>query len=145
MARFLTKFSWCHQNIYNDWLYTLATSLDRVHAYDWWPVPAERSLHIQAQPSHFPVRSRSDFDSCPVCLVDCIYWCSHHGMQWRGVWLLSTKLYACEVCVWLSACRCRARLARYSKHPRLGSPGASKLVASLESCFYQPGSCSQAT
>jgi hypothetical protein len=59
--------------------------------------------------------------------------------------LLSTRLYACEVCVWLPACRCRVMLVRYSKHLRPGSLGVRKLVASLESGFRQPGSCSQAT
>jgi hypothetical protein len=37
------------------------------------------------------------------------------------------------VCVWLSASRCGASHVRYSKHPRPGSTGASKLVVSLES------------
>jgi hypothetical protein len=53
--------------------------------------------------------------------------------------------YACEVCVWLPACRCGARLARYLKHPDPGSTGASKLVVSLEPGSRRPGSCSRAT
>ena len=80
-----------------------------------------------------------------MCLVACICWCLHRGMQWAGVWLLSTRLYACEVCVWLPACRCGVRLARYLKHPGPGSAGASKLVASLEPGSRRPGSCSRAT
>jgi hypothetical protein len=59
--------------------------------------------------------------------------------------LLSTRLHSCEVCVWLPACRCEARLARYSKHPEPGSAGASKLVASLEPGSRRPGSSNQAT
>jgi hypothetical protein len=49
------------------------------------------------------------------------------------------------VCVWLPACRCGVRLARYLKYLGPGSAGASKLVASLEPGSHRPGSCSQAT
>jgi hypothetical protein len=49
------------------------------------------------------------------------------------------------VCVWLPACRCGVRLARYLKHPRPGSVDASKLVVSLEPGSHRPGSCSRAT
>jgi hypothetical protein len=80
-----------------------------------------------------------------VCLVACISCCLHRGMQWTDVWLLSTRLYACETCVWLPAYRCGVRLARYLKHPRPGSAGASKLFASLEPGSRRPGSCSRAT
>jgi hypothetical protein len=80
-----------------------------------------------------------------MCLVACICWCLHRRMQWASVWLLLTRLYACEVCVWLRACRCGVRLARYLKHPDPGSTDASKLVASLEPGSRQHGSCSRAT
>jgi hypothetical protein len=85
------------------------------------------------------------YSTYSICLVACICWCLHRGMQWAGVWLLSTRLYTCEVYVWLPACRCGARLTRYLKHPGPGSAGASKLVASLESGSRRPGSCSRAT
>jgi hypothetical protein len=78
-----------------------------------------------------------------MCLVACIYRCLHREMQWAGVWLLSTILYACEVCV--PACRCGVRLARYVKHPGPGSADTSKLVASLESDSRWLGSCSCTT
>jgi hypothetical protein len=48
------------------------------------------------------------------------------------------------VCVWLPACRCGVRLARYLKHSGSSSAGASKLVASLEPGSRRPGSCSRA-
>jgi hypothetical protein len=57
--------------------------------------------------------------------------------------LLSTRLYACEVCIWLPACRCGVRLARYLKHHMPGSAGVGKLVASLKPSSRRPGSCSR--
>jgi hypothetical protein len=66
-------------------------------------------------------------------------------MQGAGVWLLSTRLYACEVCVWLTTCIYGFKLVRYLKHPGPGSACASKLVESLEPGSRQPSSCSQAT
>jgi hypothetical protein len=89
--------------------------------------------------------------------------------------LLLTRLYACEVYVWLPAYRCGARLARYLKHsdpgsthvrrvacvwlpacsgarlvrylkhPDSGSTDVSKLVSSLESGSCRPGLCSRTT
>jgi hypothetical protein len=58
---------------------------------------------------------------------------------------LSTKLYACEVCVWLPTCRYGVRLVRYLKHLGSDSAGTSKLIVSLEPGSCRPGSYTRAT
>jgi hypothetical protein len=87
-------------------------------------------------------------EGAPIVYISCV-WLPvfaflYHGMQSAGVQLLSTRLYACEVCIWLPACRCEVRLARYLKYPKSGSIDASKLVASLELGSRRLGSYSRA-
>jgi hypothetical protein len=94
-------------------------------------------------PSPWETKSAFSVKSLRVCLVACICACLHHRMRVAAVWLLWARLCACELCVWLPACRFGSRLARSLKHPGPGSPDTSRLVASPESGSSDPGSHSQ--
>jgi hypothetical protein len=93
-----------------------------------------------------PTTTKDSSTSNTSYVFGCLYLlmlASRDTMSW--CLLLSTRLYTCEVCVWLPACRCGVRLTRYLKHSGPGSTGASKLVVSLESGSRRPGSYSLAT